>query len=434
MAALDAPISVEQSTNSIQGLQSNAVSKERKPKRARNVSILLGVILVSYLVVGFPDGAFTVSWLGISDEIYGMTTAHTGWILVAYSVTYTLAGIALAKLAARWELPKLYLAGLIVMALGFLALAFAPNFGFVTASIALYGLGTGLMASSMNSYMAKHFTTGDNNWMHFFWGIGAAISPLIMGFTMDQGTMFNKNGWRAGYIIIIGIIAVVSVVLAITLYRKMWLKDDAESSTVNTATGSIALTAKCFLTKKWHEWLQISIFFFLGGTDYTLVFFVGAALIQRGTPAEQVVIFSTVYYVFMALARMVVGWVARWLGEVAIIRLAVAVSALGIAIIFFSSHVVGMAIVGFGLGPLLPTLVSDTSNFFKPSILPRIVGLELAAFGAGIAVLFFVTSQVMHFVTYEALFPIAAFFVVAVFVLNEVLVRTHRKLAKAQVA
>jgi len=51
-------------------------------KTTRNGLWLLGIILVSYFVVGFPDGAFTVSWPGIADEIQGMTTAHTGYILV----------------------------------------------------------------------------------------------------------------------------------------------------------------------------------------------------------------------------------------------------------------------------------------------------------------------------------------------------------------
>jgi len=88
--------------------------------------------------------------------------------------------------------------------------------------------------------------------------------------------------------------------------------------------------------------------------------------------------------------------------------------------------IVGMAIAGLGLGPLLPTLVSDTSNRFTPRIISKLVGYELAAFGAGIAVLFFLTSVVLSFTTYMALFPIVMAFVVLVFICNEILVRAVR--------
>jgi len=378
---------------------------------------LLGVILVSYFVVGFPDGAFTVSWLGIAEEIQGMTTAHTGWILVGYSVTYTLAGVILSRLNRLMKLQTVYLYGLVIMGLGFVGLALSPNFTLVLATITVYGFGTGLMASSMNSYMAKHFTARHNNWMHCFWGAGATLSPIIMG------QMMAVLSWRAGYFVITGILAVVAVMLLFSMYKKVWIDDNSSMQEKSEQTTE----NKQYLTKKWHQVVEILTFFFLGGTDYTLVFFTGAALIARGQQtAYTVAIFSAVYYVSMTAGRMFFGWAAKWLKEVPIVRIGVVISIAGIAVLYFFSNVAGMALTGFGLGPMLPTLVSDSSNRFKPHILSKIVGLELAAFGAGIAVLFFITSQIMHFISYEALFPLALAFVVLVFLCNEILARALR--------
>lgn len=380
---------------------------------------LLGIILISYFIVGFPDGAFTVSWLGISEDIAGMTTAHTGFILIAYSVTYTLAGIILARLVRFMKLQMVYFWGLVIMGIGFVALALSPNFSLVMIAIAIYGFGTGAMASSMNSYMAKHFTASQNNWMHCFWGAGAAVSPIIMGQLMVILT------WRAGYFVITGILGIVAVILLVSMSRKIWISDDGEEAALVTENIEIK---KKYLTKKWHQALEILTFFFLGGTDYTLVFFTGAALVARGheTP-ESVAIFSAIYYIAMTVGRMFFGWAAKWLKEQPIIRLGIVISILGIAVLYFSSHVFGMALTGFGLGPLLPTLVSDTSNRFKPSLISKIVGYELAAFGAGIAVLFFITSQILHFVSYEALFPLGLAFIILVFICNEVLERAAKK-------
>ena len=376
--------------------------------------------MASYFVVGFPDGSFTVSWLGIAEDIQGMTTAHTGWILVGYSVTYTLAGVALSWFNRFLRLQTIYLWGLVVMGLGFVALAFSTNFGLVITSIAVYGFGTGAMASSMNSYMAKHFTARHNNWMHFFWGAGAAVSPMIMGH------MMMVDSWRAGYFVISGILGLVAVMLCFSIYKKVWTEDGQ----LTQAAGSQVRDSKKYLTKKWHQHIQILTFFFLGGTDYTLVFFTGAALIARGRGEYEVAIFSAVYYIFMTLGRMVAGGVAKWLREAGIIRLSVLMAVGGIGALYFTGSVVGMAITGFGLGPLLPTLVSDTSNAFLPKLLPKVVGYELAAFGAGIAVLFFITSQILHFVSYEALFPLGLMFVLLVFVCNEILEHAYNKANK----
>ena len=385
----------------------------------KNSAWLLGIILISYFVVGFPDGAFTVSWLGISEDIPGMTTAHTGFILVGYSVTYTLAGIILSWLIKFMKLQTVYFWGLVIMGLGFIGLALSPNFALVLTAIAIYGFGTGVMASSMNSYMAKHFTASHNNWMHCFWGAGAAFSPIIMGQIMAVLT------WRAGYFVITGILGGVAVILLISMSKKMWIDEqDEEAQDIEEGT---TMKSK-YLTKKWHQVVEILTFFFLGGTDYTLVFFTGAALVARGheTP-ESVAIFSAIYYIAMTFGRMFFGWAAKWLKELPIIRIGIVIAILGIGVLYLTSNVIGMALTGFGLGPLLPTLVSDTSNRFKPSSLSKIVGYELAAFGAGIAVLFFMTSQIMHFVSYEALFPLGLVFVILVFICNEVLERAMKK-------
>jgi len=390
-------------------------------KDKKNRIWLLGIILVSYFVVGFPDGAFTVSWLGIADEIQGMTTAHTGYILVGYSITYTLAGIILSRLNRFVMLQTIYLYGLIIMGIGFVGLALSPNFILVLATITIYGFGTGLMASSMNSYMAKHFTARHNNWMHCFWGAGATLSPIIMG------QMMAVLSWRAGYFAITGILGAVAIMLLISMYKKVWI-DDRESMQDETEK---TIEKKRYLTKKWHQVVEILTFFFLGGTDYTLVFFTGAALIARGDEtAYTVAIFSAVYYVSMTAGRMFFGWAAKWLKEVPIVRIGVVIAIAGIGVLYFTGNVVGMAMTGFGLGPMLPTLVSDTSNRFAPRVLSKIVGYELAAFGAGIAVLFFITSQILHFVSYEALFPLGLAFVVLVFLCNEILARASKANSK----
>ena len=385
---------------------------------------LLPLILISYLVVGFPDGAFTVSWVGIEYDL-SLTIAHSGYILVGYSITYTLSGIVLGFLNRFFKLQTLYLQGLIIMAVGFLILAFSTGFSVALLGIAVYGFGTGLMASSMNSYMAKHFTAGHNNLMHCFWGAGAAISPLIMAH------MMNVSTWSAGYFVIIGILIVVGIILLLSLMTKIWInEEEIQNDEEEKITRK---NRRCYLTKPSHQVIEIMTFFFLGGTDYTLVFFTGMVLNQRGV--EGVAILSAVYYISMTAGRMFFGYLAKYLKELSIIRIGIAVAVMGMLTLQFVSSsigvgILGMALTGFGLGPLLPTLVSDTSNRFRSDCINKLVGYEFAAFGAGIAVLFFMTSQILNFITLEALFPIGLSFAFLVFVCNEILEKAIKQANK----
>ena len=406
-------------------------------KTRRHSVWLLPLILVSYLVVGFPDGSFTVSWDAMELGL-GLVTFHSGIILVGYSVTYTLAGVILAWLNKFMKLQTVYLLGLAIMGSGFVALAFSANFIMVLAAISFYGFGTGAMASSMNAYMAKHFTAKQNNLMHFFWGAGAAISPLIMGrllileYSYLYGYGFNVYdfSWSMGYFAVATIVGAVGLVLLLGMYKKVWTNEAANPE--GEKTKQVVDKGK-YLQKKWHQTVEVLTFFFLGGTDYTVVFFTGTVLMRtRGFSFADVAIFSTIYYVGMALGRLLFGWLAKWLKETTIIRIACLIAASGILALYFTSNVFGMFLAGLGLGPLLPTLVSDTSNRFKPKIISKLVGYELAAFGAGIAVLFFITSLVLTFTTYEALFPIVFAFVALVFICNEILVRAVKNRTDSQ--
>jgi MFS family permease len=345
----------------------------------------------------------------MADDL-NLIVAQTGFIVAAATGMYTLSSACLGRLTRFLKLENINLLGTVVLGLGFVGVGSAPNFTMLMMSVAVYGVGMGMIDSSINTYMAKYFTARHMNWLHCFWGGGAMISPLIV----SQIALLLS--WRAGYYTLAGILGAVSLVILVSIYKGIWIKEKVIAEETNKIT-----VKKRYLTKKWHQTVEISTCFVLGGMDYSLVFFTGIVLAARGMNYETIALYPTVYYVCMTAGRVAFGWLAKWLKDITAIRIGLAAALLGVLILQFTGNISGIALAGLGLAPVFPSLLHDTSNRFKPRILAKLVGYEVAAYGAGMGILFFAMSQVLNHISLETLFPMSMGLILFTFILNEIL-------------
>ncbi len=54
--------------------------------------------------------------------------------------------------------------------------------------------GAGCVDAALNNYVALHYQARHMNWLHCFWGVGAAIGPIIMSKDPALG-----ESWTQGY-------------------------------------------------------------------------------------------------------------------------------------------------------------------------------------------------------------------------------------------
>lgn len=57
-----------------------------------------------------------------------------------------------------------------------------------------YGLGAGAIDSSVNNYVAMHYSGAVMNFLHCFYGVGAVISPQIMALALRMALC--RRSWR----------------------------------------------------------------------------------------------------------------------------------------------------------------------------------------------------------------------------------------------
>ena len=394
-------------------------------KRVRRHSFLIvAVAFASFFAIGLPTGAFTIAWSGMELDL-GLVLADSGTIILVNTAAFAFSSSMLGRIYKHTWLENIDFFGTVILALGLLGIGLAPNLPVLVLASGLAGIGAGLIDSSINTYMTQFYSARHMNWLYAFWGIGSTLSPILMA------QMVVRFSWRAGYYSLAAILGLVSVIILVSLASGIWKSTkDIEAAKIQAEEKEKGGPIKRrFLTKKWHQMVEVLTCFIYGGMDYTFVFFTTQIMMAR--TGETAAIFPVVYYAFMMGGRMVFGWLAKWLNDMTIIRIGLGIAGIGIVVVMITGNIAGMALAGFGFAPVFPSLLHDSSNRFAPRVLSRLVGYEVAAFGAGTAAIFYFLSLVLSYVPMYTLFPISLGLVATTFILNEVLERA-RKHSKSQ--
>ena len=379
--------------------------------------LLLAAVYLSFITLGMPDGALGVAWPGIRYEM-NLPLGHGQFIFMTHAFVYALIGSLSGRIAERISLGPMNGIGLLLMVAALFGFALSPNFIVFVGMAALLGTGMGLIDSSLNSFMAKYFSSRHMNLLHCFWGLGGAISPIIMS------QLILLSSWRTGYVSIALVQTIVAGLVLVTLLRGVW-QMDGEQTNEQRLNGQ---SERPFLTKKRFQYIQMLIFFLYTGTEYSVTFWTTSVLLEsRGMDIAIAGLYPAVYLGSIMGGRILFGYLANRLSNTAMIRLGFLLAMVGGLTLIVSSHIIGIALLGLGFAPIFPCLMHETSKRFSPAILTKLVGYQIAAVGTGIAIVSAVVGQILSRVSLEALFPLVALLIVVCFLLNELIEKNMAK-------
>ena len=151
--------------------------------------ILLGIVYVSFISLGLPDGILGVAWPAIRADM-GQPLAAVGAITIAMTISSATASYFAGAIAKRVGTGAVVATSCLMTALALIGFAYAPSFGWLVALAVPLGLGAGAVDASLNHFVAAHYSSRHMNWLHGFWGVGATTGPLIMGLALASST-----GW-----------------------------------------------------------------------------------------------------------------------------------------------------------------------------------------------------------------------------------------------
>jgi fucose permease len=345
--------------------------------------LVVPTALAVFVGLGAFDSALGVAWPSIRRE-FDLPLSWLGLLLLAgglgYLVSTTGSGPTVARLGTR---PTLVLAaGIGAVALALYALT--PRWwGIIPASV-LLGLAGGAIDAGLNSFVALRYPVSVMNLLHASWGGGALVAPLLVTAVIVHG-----GSWRLAYVAL----AALQVVLLVALLPQAdgW----REPKPVPDGGGPDGDPGGRHRGWTLALWLGLVIFFVYTGAENAAGSWSYSLLTEaRGLERAAGGLVVSAYWGALTAGRLAAAAISPRLGAEALLRVSMAVSLAGAALFWWDPlpalGAAGLALLGAGLAPVFPSLVSLTPSRVGAHRTGHIVGYQLAAAwlgGAGLPAL-----------------------------------------------
>ncbi|MCB0912952.1 MAG: MFS transporter [Propionibacteriaceae bacterium] len=242
------------------------------------------------------------------------------------------------------------------------------------AAVAVSGLAAGAVDTTLNVFAARTFGPRRINLMHAFYGLGAAVSPLIATAVIAGGV-----SWRWAYLIVMGLQLVVALVFTVT--RSRWDVPVPERTTSGTPStqGVWSLDST----------LGIVLAAVQNGIEATVAIWSFVFLTELGVSTVIAGGLTSGYWLTLVIGRIGFGSLAERVGSWRVMGIAVALL-LGAAVLAnLALPVPAMAAVllfGVGAAPVYPLLVLTTAERTSPEVADRVIGFQAASSSIGNAI------------------------------------------------
>lgn len=347
-----------------------------RPKSNRQL-LLLTIAYLGFISLGLPDPVAGVAWPSVRDT-FSLHQSGFGLVFIALGCGYCASGFFGGKLTSLLGLGNLLWISSGLVAIAMLGSGLAPVWPFFVASAVIWGLGSGGIDAGLNSYVSNHFSARHMNWLHACYSIGATVGPLMM-----TAVLVRAGSWRLGYYLVGALLLLMTVLFFVT--RSRW--NDPVRTIVGEGESPVGITATL---REPLVWLQIVLFFFYVGMEFTVGQWSFTLLTEsRGVRADMAGVLAGSYYAAIGLGRVLTGVIAARFGLDRILRISMLVALAGATLFALGMPVgisnLGLTLVGLGLAPVFPCLMSMTPHRLGAANSTHAVGFQVSAGMVGAA-------------------------------------------------
>lgn len=334
--------------------------------------LLLSVIYLAFISLGLPDSLLGSGWPSM-QTYFGVPSSYAGYVSMSISfmtiISALIAPTIIKKVRTQW----IVVFSILLTVFGLIGFSCSKSYAMLFLFVVPYGLGAGSVDSSLNNYVAKHYSSSVMNFLHCFYGVGATISPYIMSVALA------KAHWNEGYRWTAYIQS--GILLICLLSVPLWKKNSAEEDENERDSAGIreALKIRGVIPA------LIGFFAYCSGEAtcflWTSSYFTGT---KENISAETAAAFGSLVFGGLMLGRLISAFISNKLGDRLLIRIGIAVEAAGILLVLlpFESYIpaaVGFVIIGTGMGPVYPAIQHMAPENFGRENSAAVIGLQMAS-------------------------------------------------------
>lgn len=373
-------------------------------------SLLLAIIYVAFVSLGLPDSLVGAGWPVMHQDL-GVPVAFAGIVTMIIAIGTIISSLASERVTLRFGAGVVTAVSVAMTAAALVGFSTSDAFWMLCLWAIPYGLGAGAVDAALNNYVALHYAARHMNWLHSFWGVGASISPFVMGFAISSG-----QGWHTAYLVI-GLVQA-ALTLALLASIPLWGKVDRERSRVRTvqthdaaeegapATTGVALAVASDASAVTGDapaskgaapvplatalrvpgvvLILLAFFAYCALESTALVWSATYLVAERGALPAAAAMLGALFVLGLTAGRFLAGFFADRLGDRALIRggfLAIGVGAVLLLLPLPTDVVgfVGLVIVGLGCAPVYPAIIHSTPGNFGRRNSQAIIGIQMAS-------------------------------------------------------
>lgn len=358
-------------------------------------------------------------------EDLGVPMDYAGWISMIVAAGTVVSSLFSGKLIGKFGVATVTTFSVMMTALALMGFAFSHYFLFLCLLAIPLGLGAGSVDAALNNYVALHFEAKHMNWLHSFWGVGAAIGPLIMA-----GYLAKGDSWNSGYQAIAWI--QIGLVFVLIFSLPLWVKSKGIEEANQEVKSPNFFNLLATLPGLKHA---LAVFFCYCTIEATFGLWAASYLVfERGFEVDQAARLTSLFYLGITIGRLFSGFLTVHFSNRQLVFLGQGVIGLGLILLFlsFSATVLpGFLLVGLGCAPIFPSLLHETPVNFGERHSQTIMGMQMASAYVGITLMPFLFGKIASFAGYSFLLGFLGIFLLLIFVLSG---QMNRKVEKGKVA
>ena len=395
--------------------------------------LLIAIIYVSFISLGLPDSLLGSAWPTMYGQ-FGVPVSLAGVVSMTISVGTIVSSLLSDRLTKKFGTGLVTAVSVLTTALALFGFSMSSAFWMLIVFAVPYGLGAGGVDASLNNYVALHLKSKHMSWLHCMWGVGAAISPYIMGYALSHG-----EGWNQGYLIVSAIQIVLSVVIFISL--PLWKRNKNAGGKLESASAatpekiekskplsikeivSIPGAVPCFIT-----------FFCYCALEQTAILWASSYMVlHNDIPAETAANYASLFLIGITLGRVVNGFLAIKCSDKALIRTGLGIIGLGVVLLFLpfgqATTIAGFLLIGLGCAPVYPCIIHMTPSLFGADKSQAMIGVQMASAYVGSCLMPPLFGLIAEHITVSLLPVFLAFFLILMIFMHETVVRKTGKRA-----